>query len=95
MTTLCDAVIGAEMMTAEGHAPRIDILSGIYYAQVKSLRAMHPLRMTLFIPRTTAKNPPSFISRAGASRRQTTRNLPRCVSRWRVRGSSLPLRNTA
>lgn len=57
MTTLCDAVIGAEMMTAEGHAPRIDILSGIYYAQVKSLRAMHPLRMTLFIPRTTAKKP--------------------------------------
>ena len=57
MTTVRDAVIGAEMMTAEGRTPRIDILSGIYYAQVKSLRAMHPLRMTLFIPRTTAKKP--------------------------------------
>lgn len=57
MTTVADAVIGAEMLAVTGNTPRIDILSGIYYTQIRSLRAMHSLKMTMFIPRTTAKKP--------------------------------------
>lgn len=36
---------------------RIDTFSGVIYSQVKSQRAMRQLRMTLLVPRNTAKKP--------------------------------------
>lgn len=57
MTLAAQTFAGADYLTVEGQEPRIDILSGLYYAQIRSLRAIHPLKMTLFVPRTTAKKP--------------------------------------
>lgn len=57
MATLADAVIGAEMMEVEGDDARIDILSNVCYAQIRSMRAVRQLRMTLFVPRTTHAKP--------------------------------------
>lgn len=57
MTSNAEAVIGAEVMEVSGDDARIDILSGIHYAQIRTLRAIHPLRMTIFVPRTTGRKP--------------------------------------
>ncbi len=43
---------GAEILRVTGDRPRIDEISGVVYAQIKSLRAVRGLRMTLLVPRT-------------------------------------------
>lgn len=48
---------GAEVIHVEGNAPRIDMISGVIYSQIKSTRAVRQLRMTLEIPRTKVKKP--------------------------------------
>lgn len=48
---------GAEVIHVEGKAPRIDMISGVIYSQIKSTRAIRQLRMTLEIPRTKVKKP--------------------------------------
>jgi len=57
MITVPEALEGAELMDVAVTDARIDTLSGIYYAQIRNLRAMHPLKMTLLVPRTTQKKP--------------------------------------
>lgn len=57
MATIAEALIGAEMMEVEGDDARIDILSNVCYAQIRSMRAVRQLRMTLFVPRTTHLKP--------------------------------------
>lgn len=48
---------GAEVLRVEGAHPRIDMISGVIYSQVKGTRAVRQLRMTLEIPRTKVKKP--------------------------------------
>lgn len=48
---------GAETLTVEGARPRIDMISGVIFSQIKSTRGMRQLRMTLEIPRTKVKKP--------------------------------------
>lgn len=48
---------GAEVMSVEATTPRIDTISGVIYAQIKSDRAVRQLRMTLMTPRTKARKP--------------------------------------
>lgn len=48
---------GAEVIHVEGKVPRIDMISGVIYSQIKSTRTVRQLRMTLEIPRTKVKKP--------------------------------------
>lgn len=50
-------VEGAEVVRYDVKNGQIDTISGIVYHQVKSLRAIEQLRMTVQIPRTKAKKP--------------------------------------
>jgi len=48
---------GAQVIHVEGKVPRIDMISGVIYSQIKSTRAVRQLSMTLEIPRTKVKKP--------------------------------------
>lgn len=50
-------VPGAEVMKVDVTDGRIDTISGIIYSQVKSLRSIRQLRMTVMTPRTKARKP--------------------------------------
>ena len=41
---------GAEVIHVEGKVPRIDMISGVIYSQIKSTRTVRQLRMTLNSP---------------------------------------------
>ena len=55
--TLFGFAEGAEVAETAVTQGRIDTISGIVYRQVTSTRAVRQLRMTLQIPRNTAKKP--------------------------------------
>ena len=57
-------VPGAEVMKVDVTDGRIDTISGIIYSQVKSLRSIRQLRMTVMTPRTKARKP-AVVYRAG------------------------------
>lgn len=48
---------GAETFSVEVTEPRIDTISSIVYSQVKGLRAVRQLRMTVMVPRTDVAKP--------------------------------------
>lgn len=48
---------GAETFSVEVTEPRIDTISSIIYSQVKGLRAVRQLRMTVMVPRTDVAKP--------------------------------------
>ncbi len=48
---------GAEVIRVNVTDGQIDTISGVIYSQIKSLRSVRQLRMTLQIPRNTAKKP--------------------------------------
>ncbi|MDO4938111.1 MAG: alpha/beta hydrolase, partial [Sutterellaceae bacterium] len=57
VTKLIGYTPGVEVINLDIVRPQIDVISGIVYSQIKSTRAVKQLRMTLEIPRTTAKKP--------------------------------------
>ena len=48
---------GAEIVKVAVSEGRIDTISNVIYSQIRSTRAIEQLRMTLMVPRTTAKKP--------------------------------------
>ena len=48
---------GAQVLEAQVTEGRIDTISNVIYSQIRSTRAVRQLRMSLMVPRNTAKKP--------------------------------------
>ncbi|KQO45964.1 alpha/beta hydrolase [Methylobacterium sp. Leaf85] len=48
---------GAQVVRVEGSRSQVDQISGVIYSQIRSMRAVRQLRMSLLVPRTNDKKP--------------------------------------
>lgn len=77
---------GAEVIHVEGKVPRIDMISGVIYSQIKSTRTVRQLRMTLEIPRTKVKKPAVIYFPGGGFTSADHEKFLKCGARLPTQG---------